>query len=163
MAFVEPAGSAVGINPKFLDLVSFIGFMSLPYPNTGILDDPELACESRVSQRVDQLGSDPHDMVAGLGARPKHNNSGIAVGRVCPDVRKIRTEGHDGSAFLHTDRRKIRAYHSSKILVEYGYSIVGSYAKHVREINRNILVKLESHAGFLWLESTTRSLARVAA
>ena len=81
MAFVEPVGSAVGINPKFWDLVSLIGFVSLPYPNTGILNDPELVCDSFAEQRVDQPGSDPHDMVAGLDARPKHNNSRIAIGR----------------------------------------------------------------------------------
>ncbi len=46
-----------------------IGFMSLSHPNARILDDPKLASERFIGQHVEQPGSDPQKMFAGLGAR----------------------------------------------------------------------------------------------
>ena len=59
-------------------------FMSLPHPNTRIFNDPKLTGKRRAGQQIEQPGSELQDSVAGPGARPEHDRSGIGVGRVCP-------------------------------------------------------------------------------
>ena len=110
------------------------------------LDDPQASRKRLLRQLAYETLAHLEYEPFVLPWKTKHHETGILARRVSSDVAEAPIESHQDAAFTPHQAGEVWILRTADALVADSGSIVACLAKQVGDLNREVLVDLESHA-----------------
>jgi hypothetical protein len=117
-----------------------------PHSDAVGLNDPEASCERLLGQLAHEALTGLEDERLVLSRETKHNEAGVLVRRVRTNVAEAAVESHKDPLLALHQAGEIGVLRTADALMVDGGSIVACRREQVGDLNREVLVDLESHA-----------------